>query len=249
MALQLHSGPDSFVSGYSAGALYGLREMPRRIVEVSVPEMQRYVMPTWGRLHRSSWIDLDRDVASRGSLRLASPLRMLFRLAGVFNQYRFQRAAEDCWHLRLVTPDDAAAYLSEIRRQGRTGVKKFEHWLEQTSLRTRPSQSGLELDVLEAVMRAGLPEPERQFPLALRTGEVIHLDLAWPNARLGVEPGHTWWHGGDASMERDEARRGACAEVGWLILPCTEAVRADLAAFGLRVRITHDDRITSLRAG
>jgi hypothetical protein len=174
---------------------------------------------------------------------------MLFRLAAVFNQHRFQRAAEDCWHLQLVTPDVAAAYLAAIRRQGRTGVRRFEHWLEQTSLRTRPSESGLELDVLEAIRRAGLPEPERQFPLALRTGEVIRLDLAWPNARLGVEPGHTWWHGGDAGMERDDARRGACAEVGWLILPCTERVRDDLPAFGLRVRITHDERITSLRAG
>ena len=70
MALQLHTGDDSFVSGFSAGVLHGLREMPRRIVEVTVPEMQRYVMPTWGRLHRSSWIDLERDIASRGSLRL-----------------------------------------------------------------------------------------------------------------------------------------------------------------------------------
>ncbi len=159
MALQLHTGDDSFVSGFSAGVIYGLREMPRRIVEVTVPEMQRYVMPTWGRLHRSSWIDLERDTAHRGSLRLASPPRMLFRLAGVFNQYRFQRAAEDCWHLRLVSPDEAATYLAAIRRQGRTGVKKFEHWLEHTSLRTRPSQSGLELDVLEAV--AGRASPTR----------------------------------------------------------------------------------------
>ena len=249
MALQLHTGDDSFVSGFSAGVLYGLREMPRRSVEVTVPEMQRYVMPTWGRLHRSSWIDPERDTASRGSLRLASPMRMLFRLAAVFNQYRFQRAAEDCWHLQLVTPDDAAMYLAEIRRQGRTGVKTFEHWLDQTSLRTRPSQSGLELDVLEAVLRAGLPDPQRQFPLALRTGEVIHLDLAWPNARLGVEPGHTWWHGGNAGIERDEARRRACGEVGWHIVPCTEKVRDDLAAFGLQVRLIHDERIASLRAG
>ena len=34
------------------------------------------------------------------------PLRMLFRLAKVFNDHRFERAAEDCWHLGLVTPDD-----------------------------------------------------------------------------------------------------------------------------------------------
>ena len=242
MALQLHSGDDSYVSGFSAGALYGLREMPRRIVEVTVPEMQRYVMPTWGRLHRSSWIDLDARRGQPRQLATGVTAADAVPVGGRVQPVPLPASRRGLLAPPLVTPDDAATYLAAIRRQGRTGVKRFEHWLEQTSLRTRPSQSGLELDVLEAVLRAGLPEPERQFPLALRTGEVIHLDLAWPNARLGVEPGHTWWHGGNVGMERDEARRGACAEVGWLILPCTEAVRADLAAFGLRVRITHDER-------
>ena len=248
MALQLHAGPDSYVSGFSAGVFHGLRQMPRRVVEVTVPEMQRYVMPPWGRLHRSSWVDQERDVVHReGGLRIASALRTLFRLAGVFNQHRFQRAAEDCWHLQLVTPDDAAVYLATVRRQGRTGVRAFEHWLEHTVFRTRPSQSGLELDVLEAILRAGLPVPTRQHPLQLRSGATVHLDLAWPTARLAVEPGHTWWHGGDAGMARDEARRRACGEVGWHVIPCTEHVRDDLAGFGLQLRIIHDERVASLR--
>ena len=96
--------------------------------------------------------------------------------------------------------------------------------------------------------RAGLPEPARQYPLTLRTGERIHLDLAWPRARLGVEPGHSWWHGGDLGMERDAARHRACDEIGWRIVTCTEQVRADLAAFGVQVRIIHDERIRSLRS-
>ena len=149
MALQLHTGGDSFVSGFSAGAIYGLRAMPRTIVEVTVPEIQRRVMPTVG---PPPSLLVDRPRARhgpRGCLRLASPMRMLFRLAAVFNQHRFQRAAEDCWHLRLVTPDDAVMYLAEIRRQGRTGVKTFEHWLEQH-------------------LAANPPEPER--PRARRLG-------------------------------------------------------------------------------
>ena len=221
--------------------------MPRRIVEVTVPEIaapRRCRVGPPPPLARGSTSSATSP--SRGQLAARLAAADAVPPGGVFNQHRFQRAAEDCWHLQLVTPDDAADYLAAIRRQGRTGVKTFEHWLEHTSLRTRPSQSGLELDVLEAVRRAGLPEPERQFPLALRTGEVIHLDLAWPNARLGVEPGHTWWHGGDAGMRADEARRRACDEVGWHIVPCTEKVRDDLAAFGLQVRIIHDERLASL---
>ena len=78
-------------------------------------------------------------------------------------------------------------------------------------------------------VRAGLPEPERQHPLTLRTGEVIHVDAAWPEARLGVEPGHSWWHGGDLRQRADQARDRACDEIGWRIVRHDESVRDELA--------------------
>ena len=250
MALQLHAGACSFLSGASAGVVHGLRQMPRSYVEITVPEDHPVVMPAWGRQVRTSWVDPTRDVQVRGDgLRVATPLRMLFRLARTFNDHRFERAAEDAWHLQLVTPADAADYLGAIRRSGKAGVTRFERWLEKTAARARPSQSGLELDVLDAVHRAGLPEPGRQFPLTLRTGEVIHVDLAWPRARLGVEPGHTWWHGGDLGKRADEARDRACDEIGWRIVRHDESLRDELAAFGLQVRIIHDERLRTLRPG
>ena len=198
MVLQLHVGKDVFISGPSAGAIHGLRNMPRRLVECTIGETRKVVMPPWARLHVTTWVDPERDVMVRPEgLRVATPLRTLFRLAWVFNQHRFERAAEDAWHLGLVSPDAAAEYLAAVRRSGRAGVIKFEHWLERVSFRKHPSQSGLEQDVIEAIRRAGLPEPERQLPLILPSGEMIHVDAAWPDVRLGVEPGHSWWHGGD----------------------------------------------------
>lgn len=248
MALQLHGGPTCFLSGVTAGVLHGLRQMPRSIVEIATRQRRHAVMPSWGRLVYTSWIYPDLDVQVRpDALRVASPLRMLFRLAGFFNQHRFERAAEDCWHLGLVTPATAEEYLAEIRRSGRGGVIRFEEWLVKVSLRPRPSQSGLELDVLDAIRRAGLPEPQRQYPLTLRTGELIHVDLAWPDARLGVEPGHSWWHGGDLGQRRDQARDRACDEVGWRIIRHDESVRLELAAFSLQLRIIYDERTAVLR--
>lgn len=248
MALQLHAGPRSFVSGVSAGALQHLRGMPRSSVEITVPESNPVRVPEWARLVHTSWIDVGRDVQHRADgLRVASPLRMLFRLARTFNQYRFERAAEDCWHRGLVTPAAAADYLEVVRRSGRAGVTRFEDWLQRTSHRERPSQSGLELDVLDAIRRAGLPEPERQLPLILRTGEVIHVDVAWPRVRLGVEPGHSWWHGGDLKQRADQARDRACDEIGWRIVRCDESVGDQLPAFGLQLRIIFDERLRSLR--
>lgn len=248
MALQLHVGRDVFISGASAGVLYGLRSMPRRIVECTIGEDRKVVMPPWGRVTQTSWFEPARDVqVLADGLRVATPLRMLFRLAGVFNDHRFQRAAEDCWHRQLVTPEAAAEYLAAVRRSGRTGVTRFEHWLERMSFQSRPSQSGLEQDVLDALVRAGLPEPERQLPLILPSGELIHVDLAWPEVRLGVEPGHSWWHGGDLKTRADQARDLACDEIGWRIARADEFVREDLAKFGRQLRVIYDERRRSLR--
>ncbi len=250
MALQLSVGGDVFISGFSAGVVHGLRQMPKRIVECTIGEDRRATMPSWGRVHLTSWVDSHRDVMVRpDGLRVATPLRALFRLAAVFNDHRFQRAAEDAWHRQLVTPEAAADYLAAVRRSGRTGVTRFEHWLERMSFQSKPSQSGLEQDVVDAILGAGLPEPVRQLPLILPSTELIHVDMAWPDVRLGVEPGDSWWHGGDLRQRADQARDRACDEIGWRIVRADESVRQDLAGFGRQLRVIYDERRRSLRVG
>jgi very-short-patch-repair endonuclease len=202
--------------------------MPRRPAEVTVMENHQLTVPPWARLVRTSWIDEDRDVVARqDGLRVASPLRTLFGIARRFNQYLFERAAEDVWHRKLATPDEAADYLAAVRRSGRAGVTRFDKWLEKTAARSRPSQSGLELDFVDMLRHVGLPPAERQHPLLLLTGELIHLDLAWPDVRLAIEPGHSWWHGGDLRMRLDYARDRDCDEIGWRVIRYDEAAADD----------------------
>ena len=248
LAAQLALAHEAFVSGISAGVIHGLRGMPRQRIEVTVREARRLRPPAWCRVVRTSWIDEDRDVELRGDgIRVASPLRMLFGLAAQFNQHRFERAAEDVWHKDLVTPGDAADYLAAIRRSGRTGVTRFEVWLEKTSARDRPSHTGLELNFVDMIDRVGLPTPKRQHPLLLATGELIHLDLAWPEARLAVEPGHSWWHGGDLRQRADQARDRACNVVGWQVERYDEAAQRDPWGTARELLAIYRRRIADLR--
>ena len=109
----------------------------------------------------------------------------------------------------------------------------METWLERTSFRPAPPtavQSGLEQAFVDMIERSGLPTPVRQHPLVLPTGELIHLDLAWPDVRLAVEPGHSWWHGGDLRQRRDQDRDRACAVVGWHVVRYDETAAQDPAA-------------------
>lgn len=247
LAAQLAMGATAFVSGPSAGVLHGLRKMPKKRIEITVHEARPSVLPGDHRIVRTSWIDEERDVECRDDgLRVARPLRMLFGLAEQFNQHRFERAAEDAWHKGLITPETAADYLRAIRQSGKTGVLRMEQWLEKTEFRRKPSHSDMELDFVAMIERVGLPAPVRQHPLMLLSGELIHLDLAWPDVRLAVEPGHSWWHGGDLGQRADQARDRACALLGWHVHRYDEDAVRDPAATARELLALYRRRVADL---
>ena len=250
MAAQLHFGDRAYLSGPTAAALLGARSMPRARIAVTV-DPTTYVrnVPDWVRVRRSAW-RLHGDVFTRrDGLRLSSPTRTMFDVASEFNDHRFSRFAEDLWHLGLATPDDASDYLQLVRRSGRGGVRRLETWLDSVRGRWRPAQSELELDLIDALREVGLPEPARQHPVSLLTGEVVHIGVAWPDVRFGVEPGHSWWHGGDLKQRADMARDRACGEVGWDIKRFDEAMRADPMAAARQIKNIYRQRRVLIDAG
>jgi very-short-patch-repair endonuclease len=242
MAAWLHCGPQAFVCGPTAGRLHGLRYMPKATTFVTALHRVPVAAPPWIKASRTTWMIAGDYVRHPSGMLVAHPLRNLHQLAGMFNRFRFERAAESAWHLELVTPDEARDYLQRMRRQGRTGVSMLESWFTDVAGRMRPTQSGLETDALEAFRRAGLPKPARQHPLTLLNGEVIHIDVAWPDVRLGVEPGHSWWHGGDLRQRADQERDRACGEVGWQICRFDESMREDLYGAGQQIRRIYQQR-------
>jgi very-short-patch-repair endonuclease len=227
MAAQLHFHDRGFLSAWTAARLLGLRRMPTNSVHVTLPEAVRATTPKWIKVAHSSWFDATLDVDRSKPLHIATPLRMLFGLAAELNQFRFERAAEDAWHLGLITPLAAAEYLEQHRCRGKNGVSTIERWLARALPQQRPAQSGLEQELLRAIEAIGMPTPVRQHPVELLNGETIHIDIAWPDLRLGLEPGSSWWHGGDLGQRRDQARDRACSEIGWQIVRFDESLTDD----------------------
>ena len=180
MAVQLHTAPDGFLMGGTAGRIRRLREMPLRRIyatgAVAGPARSCH-RGSVGMGRRGS-----RTTTSRWSTGSVSSARSRCCSASPigWNQFRFESAAEDAWHLGLVTPQSADEYLSKVRRSGRHGVAVMDKWLRKTGTRQRPIASSFEVKVLGAVREAGLPEPSLQHELTLQSGELIHVDLAWP---------------------------------------------------------------------
>jgi hypothetical protein len=248
MALHLRFGDAGFVSGWSAARRMRLRKMPTSRIHYTVPGHRRRAAPDWADMHRSDWFDGTSDRAlTEDGIHIATPLRMLWGLAACFNQFRFERAAEDAWHLGLITPTAAAAYLEAHRCRGKDGVATMERWLEHALTQGRPAQSGLEQALIEALVDVGLPPPIPQHPLMLASGDVIHLDIAWPTLRLAVEPGAGWWHNGQRGQQRDQSRDRACAEMGWMVARFDESIGPNPGAAALEVQRIYRRRQHDLR--
>ncbi len=248
MAAQLFGGDGSFLAGTTAARLYGIRGMPPRLIELVTITRRRGSLPDWLQRSFSTWIDHGEIVHRDDGLRIAAPPVMLLGLAARLDDVRFERAAEDAWHLRLITPARAAEYLEQVAAPGRRGVDRMRRWLERVADRARPAQSGLEIAVANAAVAAGLPAPVRQHPVTLRNGVVIHLDLAWPDLRLGFEPGHSWWHGGDLGQRADQQRRRECAAIGWQVESYDESSANNLATVGAEIATIYRQRQELFRA-
>ena len=61
-----------------------------------------------------------------------------------------------------------------------------------------------------------------------------------------VEPGHSWFHGGDLGQRANEARDRACTEVGWQVSRYDEEARTNLAASAQEVARIYAKRQSQL---
>ena len=132
MAVQLHCGEACFLSGTTAGALFGLRSMPERRIQVTIRGRVRVSLPSWVETSVTSWIAPDCVERTGGRTPMYRPVRHVAGAGRQFNDQRFQRAAEDAWHRHLITPGQAAQFLERYRGSGRAGVGRFERWLDKT---------------------------------------------------------------------------------------------------------------------
>ncbi len=232
-----------FLSGQSAARRYGLRKMRTPRIEYTVPPSFRRMAPDWMKLRVTDWYHEAEDRHDRRGVWMAAPNRMMFSLGATFNQFRFDRAADDAWNLGLIDPGELRAYLERHRCKGKTGVLRIETWLDRADAQRAPSHSYLERDLIHAVESLGLPPLQRQYPLVLSNGETIRLDAAWPHLRFALEPGASWWHQPGADHARDQG----CLELGWMVMRIDEHMLVDPMQCARSVASAYRVRLRSVK--
>jgi hypothetical protein len=94
--------------------------------------------------------------------------------------------------------------------------------LAERGIGFEPGGSRSELDLLEVLRGAGLPEPVQQ--LRVRVGDRTYRpDFAWPSGKVFAEFYGTPFHTGVSAMVADSERITALSSAGWLPLVFTHA--------------------------
>jgi hypothetical protein len=215
MAAVLAAGEGAMASGRCAAALYGLRRIRCDLVEVTVagrhaPRLAGFVA------HRRDLLT-PADRSRIGVIPVTAPGWTLLDLAAAVDRGRASGALDDVLVRRLASLRAIERLLDRVNGQRVQGAGVLGELVAERLAGKRPSETGLEDELLEVFRAYGLPEPVRQFVLPLPGGGSARFDAAYPELHLGFEADGDAFHKGVLDRMRDEARDEKCRLLGWTV--------------------------------
>ncbi len=161
------------------------------------------------------------DVVHRGPLRVTSPWRTIFDLAGVLSRDALEDALDDAIRRRIVTVTGLAKRFDLRGRRGVRGVARLSSLLADRT-GSRPKASTLQNRFRRGLMRAGLPIPEEELDIYDNTGRwIARVDFAYRALRLAIEIDGSH-HETRKQREADLIRQNKLVRAGWRPLRFTK---------------------------
>jgi predicted transcriptional regulator of viral defense system len=204
MAAVLAGGDGAVLSHRDAAALWGIRPSSRPRIDVTTPRSRR---PRPGiQLHRSS-LPPD-EVTTKDGIPVTTVPRTLFDLATVLRPRQLERALNEAEVRHLW---DELSLLDLLRRYPRRGGRRaVRAVLEARDAGAKILRSDLEVEFLEFVDAAGLPEPRLNDDV-----EGFEVDAVWRRQRVVVELDSRTFHLTAAAFEQDRERDRILQAAGW----------------------------------
>ena len=219
MAAVLAAGDGAVASHRCAAALFGLRRIrcDRPVVTVSHRTAPRVAgLDT----HRRDTLTPS-DRTRIGVIPVTSPPWTLLDLAGDLDLAdgsqvaRLGGALDDVLVRKLASLGAVERLLDRVRSRRVPGAAVLNNLVAERRAGKKPSETGLEDELLDIFRSFGLPEPVRQYVLVLPGGGTVRFDAAYPDLLLGFEADGDEHHKGLLDRMRDEARDEQCARIGW----------------------------------
>lgn len=221
----LWGGSGVGASHSTAGALWEFDSVAPRRIAVSFHGRKQSPRP-WLEVHESS---TPFTIHHRQGIPVTSATRTLVDLAGIVGRGQLELALEDALRRGLTT----VGQLREEHSKGavnRAGAAALGDLLRARDPGERPTGSALEVRVLRALERAGIPRPVCQHEVEGPGGFRARLDFAFVDARIALEADGFRWHSSRRAWRRDRRRLNQLTSMGWRVVHVTPQDLADGAA-------------------
>jgi hypothetical protein len=197
-------------------------------------------------VHRSGLIE-ERDLRVIRGVPCMSAARTIVDLSSRLSVDRLGRLVDDGLRRGILT---IGGLDHEVRRFWMFAPGRSPKALESVMLDRVPGYHGtkshLERDVLDAIVKGGLPAPVQQYKVVVR-GEPYYLDMAYPEQLLAIEVDGFDFHRGRDVFDSDRARQNDIVNLGWRVLRFTSAFSDERIVADVR-RALFGRSITSERA-
>ena len=235
MAAVLWGGPETVVFRRSAAALWELEGGRDDPPEIASPWQLRHATSKV-RAHRSATL-APADVSRLGPLPVTNPGRTLIDLGGVLEEPALEVALDQALRSGRVSLGPLRDRIEELAPRRLPGLTRLRRMLDERDPARAPADSELETLVHRWLRTHGFPAPVFQHWVTLPAHGPARLDFAYPDKLVGVEADSYAWHSGHSAFERDRARIGELASLGWIVIQTTHReirTRPELPAQRLR---------------
>jgi hypothetical protein len=221
MAALLQAGEGAALSHQTAAFLHDLdgfkKERPR-LLHLTAP-IGRGLKTQSVRFHRTREASLPTEVV-RG-LRVTSLARTLVDLARVLKPGPLEVALDAARRIRPGFPEELEAYLATLRaRHGRLITLKALVKERESAL-----DSAQEVELLQEVLKRGLPKPTAGFSVFHLNKFVAKLDLAWVEQKVGLHFDSYLHHQSRQNFDKDAKQRAQLVAAGWTTIVVTRRTR------------------------
>lgn len=217
-------GDRAAVSHASAGYLHALLPAPPDQPQLVVPA-DRHAKGRAGAQVRRSRTLTTGDVVELDGLRVTSVVRTLRDLAFGRTWEQVYDLVTDAEQRRLASLDELVAAAERLRHG--PGGGRFLEVVQQR--RADRSDSALERDTRDATRKAGYAPSAGPFPVRVRSGRILHLDVVFPVAWFAIECDGFGFHSDRRAFERDRQRWQQIQQAGFRLTWVTRRrLREDL---------------------
>lgn len=224
LAAVLVVGAGALASHRTAARLWDLVDRSGRIELLVGDDVHRRIDGVT--VHRSRHLDPG-DRALRAGVPCTSLARTLIDAAGSADAALVGRWVDVAIRDHGLTIGEVATRASQLAVPGRRMPRSLVQALAVRSDGHDPGRSALESRVLEALARAGMPEPVRQWPFTRADGRDGFIDLAYPQAKVAIECDGWAEHGLRAAFDADRVRGNELVLAGWRLLRFTWTMTDD----------------------